>query len=153
MIYAIVTNDKKLAPRFSKADIFTFYNDRQEVIGVYKNPALAASGCAAKQSVIDLLYKMNCDIVIVRKIGEKTLARLLNAGFKVEQGNTRHNDKETIGKCTPAQTPADDSGTGGQEHEKQLRTPLRGERYGIYCYLCYFFAGGGGDGRRRYFRS
>ncbi len=96
MIYAIVTNDKKLAPRFSKADIFTFYNDRQEVIGVYKNPALAASGCAAKQSVIDLLHKMNCDIVIVRKIGEKTLARLLNAGFKVEQGNTRHNDKELL---------------------------------------------------------
>ena len=96
MIYAIVTNDKKLSPRFSKADIFTFYNEQQEVIGAYKNPALDVSGCSAKQLVIDLLNKMNCDVVVVRKIGEKTLGRLLNAGFKVEQGNTRHTTEELL---------------------------------------------------------
>ena len=96
MIYAIVTNDKKLAPRFSKAEIFTFYNEQQEVIAVYKNPALGVSGCAAKNLVVDLLHKMACDVVIVRKIGEKTLARLLNAGFKVEQGSTRHTVQELL---------------------------------------------------------
>lgn len=96
MIYAIVTNDKKLSPRFSKADIFTFYNEQQEVIAVYKNPALGVSGCSAKKSVIALLHKIECDVLIVRKIGEKTLARLLNAGFKVEQGNTRHSTEELL---------------------------------------------------------
>ncbi len=96
MIYAIVTNDKKLSPRFSKADIFTFYNEQQEVIAVYKNPALDVSGCSAKKLVIDLLHKMACDVVIVRKVGEKTLAKLLNAGFKMEQGNTRHSVKELL---------------------------------------------------------
>ena len=96
MIYAIVTNDKKLAPRFSKADIFTFYNEQQQVIAVYKNPALAGSGCSAKKLIVDLLQKMSCDVVIVRKIGEKTLARLLNSGFKVEQGNTRHSVQELL---------------------------------------------------------
>ena len=96
MIYAIVTNDKKLSPRFSKADIFTFYNEQQEVIAVYKNPALGVSGCSGKQLIIDLLNKMACDLLIVRKVGEKTLARLLNAGFKVEQGNTRHSEKELL---------------------------------------------------------
>ena len=96
MIYAIVTNDKKLSPRFSKADIFTFYNEQQEVLAVYKNPALDVSGCSAKKLVIDLLHKMACDVVIVRKVGEKTLAKLLNAGFKVEQGNTRHSVNELL---------------------------------------------------------
>ena len=96
MIYAIATTEKKLSHQFSKAEIFTFYNEQQEAIAVYKNPALGISGCSAKNLIIDLLHKMHCDVVIVRKIGEKTLAKLLNAGFKVEQGNTRHSNDELI---------------------------------------------------------
>lgn len=96
MIYAIATTDKKLAHHFSKAELFTFYNDQNEVIAVYKNPVLGVSGCSAKKLLLDLLHKLSCDVVIVRKIGEKTLARLLNAGFKVEQGNTRHNNEQLI---------------------------------------------------------
>lgn len=96
MIYAIATTDQQLAHRFSKAELFTFYNEQQELIAVYKNPALAVSGCAGKRLLIDLLHKRECDVVMVRKIGEKTLARLLNAGFKVEQGNTRHSYQELL---------------------------------------------------------
>ncbi|MCW8996190.1 MAG: hypothetical protein OQK77_10300 [Psychromonas sp.] len=96
MIYAIAMTDKKLSHKFSKSETFTFYNEQQEVIAVYKNPALAVSGCSGKKLLVDLLHKMACDIVIVRKIGEKTLARLLNAGFKVEQGNTRHSIQELL---------------------------------------------------------
>jgi predicted Fe-Mo cluster-binding NifX family protein len=96
MIYAIATTDKQLAHHFSKAEVFTFYNEQQEVIAVYKNPALGVSGCAGKRLLIDLLHKRECDVVIVRKIGEKTLARLLDAGFKVEQGNTRNSYKELL---------------------------------------------------------
>lgn len=90
MIYAVAMTDNKLSHRFSKSELFSFYNDQQELIGIYKNPALGDSGCAAKSLVIDLLKKMQCEVVIVRKIGEKTLDRLLSAGFKVEQGNTRN---------------------------------------------------------------
>jgi len=96
MIYAIATTEQKLAHRFSKAELFTFYNEQQEVIAVYKNPALGISGCAGKRLLIDLLHKRACDVVIVRKIGEKTLARLLNAGFKVEQGSTRSSYQELL---------------------------------------------------------
>lgn len=96
MIYAIATTDKKLSHHFSKAELFTFYNDKNEVIAVYKNPVLGISGCSGKKLLIDLLNKFSCDVVIVRKIGEKTLARLLNAGFKIEQGNTRNSTEELL---------------------------------------------------------
>ena len=96
MIYVIATTDKKLSHKFSKTQIFTFYNEQSEVIGVYKNPALDVAGCSAKKLIIDLFNKMNVDLVIVRKIGEKTLARLLSAGFKIEQGNTRHSTEELL---------------------------------------------------------
>lgn len=96
MIYAIATIEKKLSHRFSKTDVFTFYNEQGEVIGVYKNPALDVPGCSAKKLIIELLTKMGCELVIVRKIGEKTLAKLLDAGFKVEQGNTRNTIEQLL---------------------------------------------------------
>jgi len=89
MNFVVATTDKKLSHKFSKTEIFTFYNDQREVIGVYKNPALGVTGCSAKGRIIDLFKSMNAEVVIVRKIGEKTLGKLLNSGFKVEQGNTR----------------------------------------------------------------
>jgi predicted Fe-Mo cluster-binding NifX family protein len=95
MIYAIATLDKKLSPHFSKTQSFTFFNEL-EMIAVYKNPILGVSGCAPKGGLIALFSKMKCDVVIIRKIGENSLARLLTAGFKVEQGNTRKNYQELI---------------------------------------------------------
>lgn len=96
MIYAIATTDKKLAHKFSKAEKFTFYNEQQEIIAVYQNPALDVSGCSGKDLIVDLLKQRECDTVIVRKIGEKTLGKLLAAGFKVEQGNTRNSVEELL---------------------------------------------------------
>tara|TARA_R110001583_G_scaffold69129_8_gene196247 strand:- start:3734 stop:4096 length:363 start_codon:yes stop_codon:yes gene_type:complete len=88
--------DKKLAHHFSKADIFCVYNEQYKNLAVFKNPALEVKGCSGKGLLIDALHKYHCDVVIVRKIGEKTLARLLNAGFSVEQGNTRHSVEELL---------------------------------------------------------
>lgn len=96
MIYAVATSDNKLAHHFSKAQKFAFYNQQKEMIALYKNPALGGSGCSGKGLIIALLRKMNCDVVIVRKIGQKTLGKLLAAGFKVEQGNTRSDINELI---------------------------------------------------------
>lgn len=96
MIYAVATTDKTLSHQFSKSHSFTFYNEDKKVIAVYKNPALDAKGCGAKKQIVELFKKMQCDLVIVRKIGEKTLARLLDAGLKVEQGNTRHDIEQLL---------------------------------------------------------
>lgn len=96
MIYAVATSGKKLAHKFSKAETFTFYNDQQEIIAVYQNPSLDVSGCSGKDLIVEMLKHRKCDIVIVRKIGEKTLGKLLAAGFKVEQGNTRSSIEELL---------------------------------------------------------
>lgn len=96
MIYAIAMTDKKLAHHFSKADIFSFYDENKCEVAVYKNPALGHSGCTGKKYLINLLKERQCNTVIVRKIGQKTLAKLLDAGFKVVQGNTRHSVEELI---------------------------------------------------------
>lgn len=96
MIYAIAMTDNKLSHQFSKSETFTFYNEENQVLGTYKNPALSSSGCSAKHAIVDLLQKMQCDLVIVRKIGEKTLAKLLRAGLKVELGNTRNNIEKLL---------------------------------------------------------
>lgn len=90
MSYAIAMTDKKLSPRFSKFATFSFYDDQQREVAVYKNPALESTGCSGKKLIIKLLKERNCHTVIVRKIGKKTLARLLDAGFKVVLGNTRY---------------------------------------------------------------
>ncbi|AGH82197.1 hypothetical protein PCNPT3_11305 [Psychromonas sp. CNPT3] len=91
MSYVIALTGGKLAPRFSKAEIFEFYNTQKRKIAVYKNPALDVSGCAGKRLLVNLLIERQCKTVIVRKIGENTLAKLLQASIQVQQGNTRHN--------------------------------------------------------------
>lgn len=96
MIYAIAITEQKLSHKFSQSDSFAFYNEQQELIATCKNPALGLSGCAAKKLIIELLLKMQCDVIIVRKVGEKTLAKLLSAGFKIEQGNTRNSIEQLL---------------------------------------------------------
>ena len=96
MSYAIAMTDKKLSHHFSKAEIFSFYDEQNKQVAVYKNPALSVSGCSGKGVLIKLLTDRQCHTVVVRKIGEKTLAKLLNAGFKVVQGNTRNSIEELL---------------------------------------------------------
>ena len=96
MIYAIAMTDNKLSHQFSKSEVFTFSNEENQVLGTYKNPALEDSGCSAKHAIVELLQKMQCDLVIVRKIGKKALAKLLSAGLKVELGNTRSNVEQLL---------------------------------------------------------
>ena len=128
MIYAIAMTDNKLSHKFSKSEAFNFYNDQQVLIAVHKNPSIESSGgCGSKQSIVELFKKMNCDSIIVRKIGEKNLARLLNAGFKVEQGNTRHSLEQLLADAALQKNPltepeqgvvkADGAKCGGHAHE------------------------------------
>jgi len=105
MIYAIAITDNKLAHKFSESERFHFYDDQQTLIAVYKNPALLGKGCSSKNLIVELLLKMKCDMVIVRKIGENNLARLLAAGLKVEQGNTRHSVAQLLTEAALVKNP------------------------------------------------
>ncbi|PKF61660.1 hypothetical protein CW745_10060 [Psychromonas sp. psych-6C06] len=112
MSYAIAMSDQKLAHHFSKADIFSFYDDNHRKIAVYKNPALGMKGCAGKQTIINLFKQRQCHTVIVRKIGEKTLARLLDSGFDVIQGNTRHDITTVLEEASLKIHPLTDASQG-----------------------------------------
>lgn len=96
MIYAIATTNKRLAPHFSKAEMFTFYNEHKEVIAVYRNPALGAAECARIGALFELLKQMQCDVLVIRKIGKKALTTLLEQGYRVERGNARHTTSELL---------------------------------------------------------
>ena len=96
MTYAIAMTDQKLSHHFSQSAVFSFYNDENKEVALFKNPAIDVSGCSGKGKIITLLKARQCHTVIVRKIGEKTLAKLLNAGFKVVQGNSRHSIEELL---------------------------------------------------------
>jgi predicted Fe-Mo cluster-binding NifX family protein len=96
MIYAIAMSNDKLSHQFSKSESFAFYSENKQLIAVHNNPALGKTGCSAKFLIVQLLQQMKCDTVIVRKIGEKTLAKLLSAGLKVELGNTRNNVEQLL---------------------------------------------------------
>lgn len=111
--------DKKLAHHFSKAEIFSVYNQQHKNIAVFKNPLLGMKGCSGKGLLIDVFNKYDCDVVIVRKIGEKTLARLLNSGFSVEQGNTRHSVEELL--------------VDAYEQKKSLTDPSQGVKKKTSC--------------------
>ena len=104
--------DKKLAHHFSKADIFSVYNKEHKNIAMFKNPALDVKGCSGKALLIEAFHKYQCDVVIVRKVGEKTLARLLNAGFSVEQGNTRHSIEELLKTASTKSNPLTEPAQG-----------------------------------------
>lgn len=96
MSYVIALTDRKLSHHFSQSETFSFYDDQQREVAVYKNPALASPGCSGKKLLIKLLKERQCHTVIVRKIGQKTLTRLLDAGFKVIQGSTRDSIGELL---------------------------------------------------------
>ena len=100
MSYVIAMTDKKLSHHFSKSEIFSFYDENKRQVAVYKNPVLAAKGCSGKKLLVELFKERQCHTVIVRKIGEKTLARLLDAGFKVEQGSTRDSIDELLANAS-----------------------------------------------------
>ena len=112
MIYAIATNQSKLAHRFSKSEIFTLYNDQNDIIASLPNPALTTIGCRGKQLIIKKLREFNCHTIIVRKIGQKSLARLLNAGFSIEQGSTRDSTIELLDNARKHKRPLTNADQG-----------------------------------------
>lgn len=96
MITAIPMTGDKVANHFSKAATFQFIDEHGTLVSESANPALA-QGCAAKANIIQLLKQQQVQRVIVRNIGERLLARLLQAQLAVFQiGSSRWDSPEFL---------------------------------------------------------
>lgn len=88
MITAMVVNEDRLANHFAKAKGIAFYNEQNELISVSENPAAESSCCGGKKAALALLKEMNTQQIVVRNVGQRMLARLLDAGIRVYQSST-----------------------------------------------------------------
>ncbi|MDO6762399.1 NifB/NifX family molybdenum-iron cluster-binding protein [Agarivorans sp. 1_MG-2023] len=86
MIYAVANDQALVANHFSKAEQFSFFTHNNSLIANWENPAAnAEASCIDKSAIITQLQTMKTEVVIVRNIGERALAKLLKAGIKVFQ--------------------------------------------------------------------
>ncbi len=84
MIIAIPINDDRIANHFTKARQFAFFDPDGHCKATIANPALNAN-CQGKDALIDLLKQQGTTRVMVRQIGERILAKLLDNQFAVLQ--------------------------------------------------------------------
>ena len=87
MIFAIPYQNERIAGHFTKAERFLF-TDKKNTISK-ENPALVSDGCSGKKSLFTLLKNQKTDAVIIRNIGQKMLAKLLNANIRVFRASSR----------------------------------------------------------------
>lgn len=88
MVIAIVVNEDQLANHFAKAKSIAFYNEQNEHINICENPAAKGNCCGGKKAAVTLLKEMQTEQILVRNIGQRMLARLLDAGIRVYQSST-----------------------------------------------------------------
>ncbi len=86
MIIAIPMSRDRLATHFTKAPEIAFYDEQQQLIARFVNPAMAG-GCSAKKAMLNLIIAHKADIVVVQHIGERMLGKLLDAGISVSQAD------------------------------------------------------------------
>lgn len=84
MIIAVPLSRDRLAGHFTKAKEIAFYNEQQELVARFDNPALAG-GCSAKKAMLTLIKDQGTSIVLVEEIGQRILGKLLAAGISVSQ--------------------------------------------------------------------
>ncbi|MBW8192546.1 hypothetical protein K0504_16015 [Neiella marina] len=92
MITAIPMNNQDIAQHFSKALSLAFFDERGNEIHREPNPALDKS-CAGKAAMLNVMVAQKAERVLVRHIGEKMLARLLNHSlnvFQMKRGRHSH---------------------------------------------------------------
>lgn len=87
MIFAIPYQNERIAGHFSKADTFVFTDKQQST--TKENPALNSSNCGGKKDLLALLKSQKTNTVLVRNIGQKMLAKLLNADIRVFRTSNR----------------------------------------------------------------
>lgn len=92
MKFAIPYQNGRIAGHFSKAESFLFTDQTHSE--TMPNPALNSAGCGGKKSLLSLLKNQHINALIVRNIGQKMLANLLESNIRVfhAQGNISLNN-------------------------------------------------------------
>ncbi|WP_354623573.1 NifB/NifX family molybdenum-iron cluster-binding protein [Psychromonas sp. MME2] len=90
---AIPMKDDRIASHFTKADHFIFLDKNGSIQTTKKNPAFGAD-CCGKSALHKLLTTEQTQRVIVRNIGQRSLAKLLQAGIQVLQAESGHFDSD-----------------------------------------------------------
>ncbi|ENC6730899.1 hypothetical protein ABKZ05_001581 [Vibrio navarrensis] len=85
MIIAVPVNDQNVANHFTKAQRFALLDDRGNVLNYLDNPALSSEGCHGKKRLIAQLLAAKVSKVMVKNIGQKSLAKLLAGNVLVER--------------------------------------------------------------------
>lgn len=81
---AVPMQDDRIASHFTKADHFVFLDDKGAIKSTKSNPAIDAD-CSGKSALHKLLIDEKAQRVIVRNIGQRSLAKLLAKGLQVFQ--------------------------------------------------------------------
>jgi predicted Fe-Mo cluster-binding NifX family protein len=79
--------DERICNHFTKAETFMIFDADGKQQSVMTNPGLNGN-CSGKAALVTMLQQAQIDRVIVRNIGERILAKLLNANFLVFQATS-----------------------------------------------------------------
>lgn len=92
---AIPMQDDRIASHFTKADHFIFLDDQGVIKSTKSNPA-TDSGCSGKSALHKLIIDEKAQRVIVRNIGQRSLAKLLAKGLQVFQAQNGHFNSQML---------------------------------------------------------
>jgi predicted Fe-Mo cluster-binding NifX family protein len=84
---AMPIKDSRICNHFSKAEVFAIFDEDGQQQSVLPNPALDGN-CSGKAALVVMLQQAQVDRVIVRNVGERILAKLLDANFAVFQATS-----------------------------------------------------------------
>jgi predicted Fe-Mo cluster-binding NifX family protein len=81
---AMPIKDSHICNHFTKAEVFAIFDEEGQQQSVIPNPALNGN-CSGKAALVTMLQQACVGRVIVRNVGERMLAKLLDAKFVVLQ--------------------------------------------------------------------
>ncbi len=82
MIIAVPVTNNAPASYFSKAQCFSLYNERGELLMTEPNP-IQGEDCHSKDLLFNYLRERDVKTLIVRSVGQRMLARLLRNKYQV----------------------------------------------------------------------
>ncbi|EKJ5337231.1 NifB/NifX family molybdenum-iron cluster-binding protein [Vibrio vulnificus] len=82
---AIPLHQDKISGHFMKAERFALINSVGEVVAYLANPAFNQAECAKKARCVQQLLAAGVTQLMVKNIGQKSLAKLLSKGVRVYQ--------------------------------------------------------------------
>ena len=102
MAFAIaVTPRQEVAGHFGKAAAFKVYDEQGQLLADIENAGSKAVGCKHKKLIQRQLAEQNVSTIILGNVGQRSLARLLNAGFTVFRVPSRSAVADVLSGAAP----------------------------------------------------